>query len=59
MVASLESLGLHKVHGEPWGPIHLHLAARLGRMHELREVGGDDLSGARRWLESLVMTHAI
>eukprot|EP00435_Cladocopium_sp_Y103_P074650 s168_g50.t1 len=25
------------VHGEPWGPINLHLAARLGRMEELRE----------------------
>ena len=27
-----------EVHGEPWGPINLHLAARLGRMQELREV---------------------
>lgn len=25
------------VHGEPWGPINLHLAARLGRMQELQE----------------------
>ena len=35
-----------KVHGEPWGPINLHLAARLGRMQELQEVGTPGTPGA-------------
>ena len=28
-----------EVDGDLWGPIHLHLAARLGRLEELRQVG--------------------
>ena len=27
-----------EVDGDMWGPIHLHLAARLGRLEELQQV---------------------
>ena len=33
-----KSTTICEVDGDLWGPIHLHLAARLGRLEELQQV---------------------